>query len=55
MHEDFYLARYLQARNWDIPKAKDMFIAAMTWRKEKVLLSCYRLTLPGHTKYLQKS
>jgi len=31
---DFYLARWLVAREWDFPKAKEMFINAMKWRKE---------------------
>jgi len=34
LHTDFYLTRFLVAREWDFLKAKDMFITAMKWRKE---------------------
>eukprot|EP01124_Arcella_intermedia_P000096 TRINITY_DN10052_c0_g1_i1.p1 TRINITY_DN10052_c0_g1~~TRINITY_DN10052_c0_g1_i1.p1 ORF type:complete len:301 (+),score=82.45 TRINITY_DN10052_c0_g1_i1:126-1028(+) len=33
LHTDFYLTRYLVAREWDHNKAKEMFIKAMKWRK----------------------
>jgi len=33
-HTDFYLARFLVAREWDFAKSKQMFIDAMKWRKE---------------------
>jgi len=34
MHTDFYLSRYLVARDFDVAKAKEMFINAMKWRKD---------------------
>lgn len=33
-HTDFYLTRFLIAREWDFAKSKEMFINAMKWRKE---------------------
>lgn len=33
-HDDPTLLRFLRARKFDIPKTKEMFIAAEKWRKE---------------------
>ena len=33
-HDDPTLLRFLRARKFDIPKAKEMFIAAEKWRKD---------------------
>eukprot|EP01126_Amoeba_proteus_P065135 TRINITY_DN9209_c0_g1_i2.p1 TRINITY_DN9209_c0_g1~~TRINITY_DN9209_c0_g1_i2.p1 ORF type:complete len:503 (-),score=105.47 TRINITY_DN9209_c0_g1_i2:75-1583(-) len=34
LHTDFYLSRYLVAREWNVKAAKAMYIASMKWRKE---------------------
>lgn len=43
MHTDFYLARYLVARNWDVDAARDMFETAMKWREDNVRRVLMRL------------
>lgn len=35
-HSDWYLARFLIARKWDMGKATELFINAMKWREEEV-------------------
>ncbi|ODM91709.1 SEC14-like protein 4 [Orchesella cincta] len=39
MKSDFYLIRWLRARNWDIPAAKTMLFDNLKWRKENKIKS----------------
>jgi len=51
---DFYLARYLIARNWNIEAAAKMYIDSMQWRKENNIDEIYKTFTIQYAKELSQ-